>query len=287
MKFQTRAIHTGQAPDSQTGAVVTPIITSTTFAQKSPGKHSGYEYSRVSTPTRVALEKCMASLENGTFALAVSSGCSAMNLILQLLKPGDLILAEEDLYGGTLRLLEHTKKTQGIKVMYADLTDKKTLPSLLCKSPQMICLETPTNPLLKIIDIKEDFVVVDINYKSEGLISKSEFRLSKDRDSLKIGQEVEVKIINIQKEAHKLSLSIKQAQENPWEKILDKFSVDQELEAPITSVNDFGLFVNIGEGIDGLVHVSDLSWTENIKPTFGAAVIMSFCLTSLQHYHFE
>ena len=155
MKFQTKAIHVGQAPDSQTGALVTPIVTSTTFAQKSPGKHSGYEYSRVLNPTRKALEECFASLEGGCFALATSSGCSVAHLVFQLLKPGDEVLAEEDLYGGTLRLLDHLKTVQNIKVVIADLSSKEKLASLLLKKPKMVLIETPTNPLLKIIDIKE------------------------------------------------------------------------------------------------------------------------------------
>ena len=155
MKFQTKAIHVGQAPDSQTGALVTPIVTSTTFAQKSPGEHSGYEYSRVLNPTRKALEECFASLEGGRFALATASGCSAAHIISQLLKPGDEVLAEEDLYGGTLRLLDHLKDTQAIKAVIADLSSKEKVASLLLKKPRMVLIETPTNPLLKIIDIKE------------------------------------------------------------------------------------------------------------------------------------
>ena len=110
MKFETKAIHAGQKPDSVTGAVVTPLVTATTFAQPAPGKPLDYEYSRVSTPTRKALETCLAELEGGTFALAVSSGCAAMSLLCQFLKPGDVVLAEEDLYGGTLRLLKHLEK---------------------------------------------------------------------------------------------------------------------------------------------------------------------------------
>ena len=155
MKFQTKAIHVGQPPDPETGALVTPLITSTTFVQKSPGKHLGYEYSRVSNPTRKALETCFASLEKGCSALATSSGCSAMHIVLQLLNQGDEILVEEDLYGGTLRLLDHLKKVQGLKFNLADLSSTKETLSFLERKPKMIWIETPTNPLLKIIDIKE------------------------------------------------------------------------------------------------------------------------------------
>lgn len=153
MKFETKAIHSGQKPDPITGAVVTPIVTSTTFAIKQPGEPSEYEYSRVSTPTRKALECCFAELEEGKHAYALASGCSAMHLIFQLLKPGDLVLAEEDLYGGTLRMLEHLKQVQNIRVQKVDFSQPEACK--LSQKPKMIWLESPTNPLLKIIDIKK------------------------------------------------------------------------------------------------------------------------------------
>ncbi len=157
MKFQTKAIHAGQPPDPLTGAVVTPIVTATTFAQKSPGKHSGFEYSRVSTPTRKALESCIAELEDGRFALALSSGCAAMRLIAELLRPGDLILAEEDLYGGAVRLLSRLKESQGLRLEMMDFSRPDLVKSRLAAdpAPKMIWIESPTNPLLKIIDIQE------------------------------------------------------------------------------------------------------------------------------------
>lgn len=172
MKFQTKAIHSGQKPDSVTGATVTPIVTSTTFAQQSPGKHSGYEYSRVSTPTRKALEICFADLESGSFALALSSGCAAMSLITGLLKPGDLVLAEEDLYGGSIRLLDHLTKSQGLKVDLIDFSNDRLVEKNLKLKPKMIWIESPTNPLLKVIDIKkvaatkdkESLLVVDSTF---------------------------------------------------------------------------------------------------------------------------
>lgn len=155
MKFETKAIHSGQKPDPVTGAVVTPIVTTTTFAQPAPGKPLEYEYSRVSTPTRKALESCLAELEGGSFALAVSSGCAAMNLLCQFLKPGDVVLAEEDLYGGTLRLLKHLEKIQNIQVYFLDFSDHELIKKKLALNPKALWLETPTNPLLKIIDIKK------------------------------------------------------------------------------------------------------------------------------------
>ena len=152
MKFETKAIHSFQEPDSQTGAVVTPIVTSTTFAIKEPGKPVEYDYSRVSTPTRKSLEQCFAELEGGTYGLALASGCAAMHLILQLLQPGDWVWAEEDLYGGTLRLLQHLQQVQDLKVKTIDFSQSQALD--IPEEVKMIWLESPTNPLLKVIDIK-------------------------------------------------------------------------------------------------------------------------------------
>ena len=174
MKFQTKAIHVGQKPEVQTGAVVTPIVTSTTFAIKEPGKPAEYEYSRVSTPTRNTLENCFAELEGGNFALALASGCSAMHLVSQLLKPGDLILAEEDLYGGSLRLLKHLEQTQHLQIKTLDFSNLKTVEKNVDDTVKMIWIESPTNPLLKIIDIKaiaqqkspETLLVVDNTFAS-------------------------------------------------------------------------------------------------------------------------
>ena len=174
MKFQTRAIHTGQKPDPQTGAVVTPLVTATTFAIKEPGKEAEYEYSRVSSPTRKALEVCFADLEGGKWAFALSSGCSAMHLVTQLLQPGDLVLAEEDLYGGSLRLLSHLEKAQNLQIQTLDFSNKEKLKAVLNQKVKMIWIESPTNPLLKIIDIEfvakkkppESLLVVDNTFAS-------------------------------------------------------------------------------------------------------------------------
>ena len=174
MKFQTKAIHAGKQPDSETGSVVTPIFTATTFSVKEPGQPAEYEYARVSSPTRKTLESRFAALEGGQFALALASGCSAMHLIGQLLKPGDRILAEEDLYGGTLRLLEHFRRAQNLKIMTANFSDLKSVQQLMDKKPKMIWIESPTNPLLKVIDIQavarikpeDSFLVVDNTFAS-------------------------------------------------------------------------------------------------------------------------
>ena len=174
MKFQTKAIHAGQKPDTQTGAVVTPIVTATTFAVKEPGQPAEYEYSRVSTPTRKTLETCIAELEGGKFALATASGCSAMHLVSQILKPGELILSEEDLYGGSLRLLQHLKRAQSLKVKTIDFSNREIVQQSLDEKPKMIWIESPTNPLLKIIDIQmvaqkkspDSLLVVDNTFAS-------------------------------------------------------------------------------------------------------------------------
>ena len=154
MKFQTRLVHAGQKPDPLTGALVPSIVTATTFKVKDPGAPQEYEYARVSSPTRKTLENCFADVEGGSFALALASGCSAMHLLCQLLKPGDTVLAEEDLYGGTLRLLKHLEAVQGIKLKTADLSRIEESFKALPTPPAMIWVESPTNPLLKIIDIE-------------------------------------------------------------------------------------------------------------------------------------
>ncbi|MCZ0932851.1 MAG: PLP-dependent aspartate aminotransferase family protein [Oligoflexia bacterium] len=174
MKFQTKAIHSHQKPDKETGAVVTPIVTTTTFAVKEPGAPAEYDYARVSTPTRKALEQCFADLEGGKRCLALASGCSAMHLILQLLNPGDLVLAEEDLYGGTHRLLKHLEKVQKIRVKNVDFSNLSQVKKSLSNEVKMIWLESPTNPLLKVCDIsaiagakpKEALLVVDSTFAS-------------------------------------------------------------------------------------------------------------------------
>ena len=174
MKFQTKAIHSHQGPDKETGAVVTPIITATTFAIKEPGTPVEYDYARVSTPTRKTLEQCFSDLEGGRYCLALSSGCSAMHLILQLLSPGDLVLAEEDLYGGTHRLLKHVEKAQKIQVQNLDFSNLSQVKKSFTDEVKMIWLESPTNPLLKVCDIsaiasekpKEALLVVDSTFAS-------------------------------------------------------------------------------------------------------------------------
>src|SRR5688572_30487603 len=154
--FSTRAIHGGQSPDPTTGAVMPPIYATSTYAQSSPGKHKGYEYSRTRNPTREAYEKCIANLESGTEGFAFASGMAAIATILELLKPGDHIVAMDDLYGGTYRLLEHVKKlSAGIQISFIDLTNPENLIKALRPETRMVWVETPTNPMLKLVDLKK------------------------------------------------------------------------------------------------------------------------------------
>ena len=153
--IDTRVVHAGVKPEPITGAVMTPIFASSTFAQKEPGKHSGYEYGRSQNPTRDALEESLANLENGTNAYVFSSGLAAQSAVLELLKPGDHIIAFDDLYGGTFRLLEEIKaKTSGLEISYVDY-NKVDLNEYIKKNTKLIWIETPTNPLLKITSLKK------------------------------------------------------------------------------------------------------------------------------------
>ena len=151
--FATRAIHAGQEPDPNTGAVMTPITLSSTYAQSAPGKHKGYEYSRVSNPTRKAVEDCLSSLEEGSYAFACASGVAASSLIFEFLNPGDLLVAEEDLYGGSLRILTKILKPRGIHIHLMDLSKTDNISKIPIKA-KMVWLESPTNPLMKLIDIE-------------------------------------------------------------------------------------------------------------------------------------
>lgn len=153
--FSTRAIHAGQEPDPTTGAVMTPVYLTTTYAQSSPGVHKGYEYSRTANPTRKAFEDCLASLENVNHGFALASGCSATNIVLHLLSAGEHVLAGDDMYGGTFRLFDKVMTKHGLSFSYVDFTKLENLEKALKPTTKMIWLETPTNPTLKIFDIKK------------------------------------------------------------------------------------------------------------------------------------
>jgi len=152
--FGTRVIHAGQEPDPVTGAIMPPISQSSTYVQESPGKHKGYEYSRTQNPTRFAYERCIADLEGGTRAFAFASGLAATATVLDLLEPGAHVVASDDLYGGTYRLLTRVReKSAGLKVSYVDMRDVKNIEAALTKNTRLIWVETPTNPLLRLADL--------------------------------------------------------------------------------------------------------------------------------------
>ena len=152
--FSTRAIHVGQDPDPATRATVVPIYATSTYTQAAPGQHKGYEYSRSGNPTRTALETCLASLEGGERGLAFASGLAASTAVLAgLLKPGDEVAAAADLYGGTFRLLERVFQPWGLKSRYTDDAAIEGFAKIITPATKMIWIETPTNPLLQILDI--------------------------------------------------------------------------------------------------------------------------------------
>lgn len=160
--FDTRAIHAGQKNDPVTGAVMTPIYATSTYAQESPGVHKGYEYSRTSNPTRKALEDCIASLENGDQGFAFASGMAATSTILELLDSGDHVIASDDLYGGTYRLMEDVRKrTSSLDFSFVDFSNTSNILDAIKPNTKMLWLETPSNPLLKITDLEEVSSVMD------------------------------------------------------------------------------------------------------------------------------
>ncbi len=151
--FSTLAIHAGQAPDPQTGAVMTPIYQTSTFAQSSPGRHQGYEYSRSDNPTRTAYQNCIAALEDGKHALAFSSGLAAIDAVLHTLKPGDHVICSDDVYGGTFRIFDKVYRKLGFDFTFMDLSDIGKVENAIRPNTQLLWIETPTNPMLKIFDI--------------------------------------------------------------------------------------------------------------------------------------
>ncbi len=152
--FATRAIHAGQSPDPTTGAVVTPIYATSTYVQSSPGVHQGFEYSRSQNPTRFAYERCVADLEGGVAGFAFASGLAATSTVLELLDSGDHVVALNDLYGGTRRLFEQVRRrSAGLDFAYSDLCDRAALERVLTPQTRLIWVETPSNPLLKLVDL--------------------------------------------------------------------------------------------------------------------------------------
>ncbi len=154
MKFGTKTIHAGQKADPTTGAIMTPIYQTSTYIQASPGDHKGFEYSRTGNPTRHALEKNLASLENGKHGLCFGSGLGAIDAIVKLLSPGDEIISTNDLYGGTYRIFTKIFENYGIRFHFVGMDNTKNIQAFINKNTKMLWAETPTNPMLNIIDIK-------------------------------------------------------------------------------------------------------------------------------------
>lgn len=151
--LDTLAIHAGQDPDPATGAIMTPIYQTSTFVQSAPGEHKGYDYSRSGNPTRAALEALIAALEGGKYGLAFASGLAAMDTIMRLLNPGDEVIVGNDVYGGTYRLFERVLARYGVRFTWLDLTQPDALRAALTPQTRMMWLETPTNPLMTVVDI--------------------------------------------------------------------------------------------------------------------------------------
>ncbi len=150
----TRAIHAGQSPDPSTGAIMPPIYATSTYVQRSPGDHQGYEYSRTQNPTRMAYERCVADLESGTHGFAFASGMAATATILDLIDSGSHVVAMDDLYGGTFRLFERVRRrSAGLDFSFVDITDRASLEAAIRPNTKMLWIETPTNPMLKLVDL--------------------------------------------------------------------------------------------------------------------------------------
>ncbi|MEQ8324058.1 MAG: cystathionine gamma-synthase [Vicingaceae bacterium] len=154
LRFETKVLHAGLEPDPSTGAIMTPIFQTSTYVQAAPGDHKGYEYSRTGNPTRNALEKNLAALENGKFGLCFGSGLAAIDAVLKTLKPGDEVISTNDLYGGSYRLFTKIFEHFGLKFKFVDLTDLSNLSHSLTENTKLVWVETPTNPMMNIIDIK-------------------------------------------------------------------------------------------------------------------------------------
>jgi cystathionine gamma-lyase len=168
MKLETKVIHAGQEPDPRTGAVMTPIYATSTYAQSSPGEHKGYDYARTRNPTRDALQACLAELESGQAAFAFSSGMAAMATVVELLDAGSHVIAMHDLYGGSYRLFEKVRKrSANLDASFVDLSVPENLEKALKPNTRMVWVESPTNPLLQIVDLQALAAVA----RKRGLIS--------------------------------------------------------------------------------------------------------------------
>jgi cystathionine gamma-lyase len=176
MQFETKAILIGQEADKATGATIVPIYQTSTYTQEEVGKNKGFEYSRSGNPTRSALDKCLASLEEGRFGLSFASGMAAEHAVLSILRPGDHVIAPLDMYGGTYRLIKVLLEQLKIQFTFTDFSDFDILGKAFRPSTKMIWIETPTNPLLKIFDIE---AIAALSHKNNALRSE-ERRVGKE-----------------------------------------------------------------------------------------------------------
>ncbi len=168
MKFETQVIHAGQEPDPRTGAVMTPIYATSTYAQSSPGEHKGYDYARTRNPTRDALEACIAQLEGGQHGFAFASGMAAIGTVLELLDSGAHVVAMDDLYGGSYRILERVRKrSANLHATFIDLSRTESLEAAIKPTTRMLWVESPTNPLLKLVDLEAAAAIA----RKRGIIS--------------------------------------------------------------------------------------------------------------------
>jgi len=193
MKFETLTIHAGQEPDPNNGAVMTPIYQTSTFAQDGVGKaRQGYEYARTKNPTRLALEKCVAKLEGGQYGLAFASGLAATDTVLRLANNGDHVLAGNDVYGGTFRLFDKVLRRFGLDFDFVDTTDPESVADSLTPSTRMVWLETPTNPLLNITDIRAVAEIVHAHSNHPLLVVDNTFATPYNQRPLELGADIVV-----------------------------------------------------------------------------------------------
>lgn len=188
--IETLAIHAGQEPDPVSGAVMTPIVLASTFAQNGPGVHKGFEYSRTNNPTRQTLERCLAALEGGTHGIAFATGCAAMTTLFHTLRPGDHVVACDDVYGGTFRILDKVMKPFGIDTTWVDMTNLSAVEKAMRPNTKLVWIETPTNPMLKLVDIP---AVVAIGKKGGALVGvDNTFATPVVQQPLKLGADLVV-----------------------------------------------------------------------------------------------
>ncbi|MFW5876111.1 MAG: trans-sulfuration enzyme family protein [Myxococcota bacterium] len=167
-RMDTLAIHAGQTPDPTTGAIAPPIVTSSTFAQRAPGEPIGFEYGRGDNPTRGALERCLAELEGGRLGVAFGSGSAAIHAVLSTLAPGEHVVCGNDVYGGTFRLLAHQARSAGLEVTYVDAADAEAVEAALRERTRLVWVETPTNPMLRVMDLA---ALADVAHRAGALLA--------------------------------------------------------------------------------------------------------------------